>query len=150
MAETEVRTTRYVMASWRAGKFTEGAKYSARASVASTLEQLNPTNIVAVLAPLDKSLREIAIFDAHPSDIEQIRPNLPPDVILEEEILLWPAVIGRRNARPVDLITPNFHKRYPCSPSWTCVDVLCHRREPAAFGGCGCYPIRPGDGPKPT
>ena len=93
---------RYVMTNWRAGKLSEAAKFSARASVAATLGRIASALPYNVLALDDRHQREIVIFDADPSEIERIKPSLSLDVILEPEIM------HRLAARPLDLITPHF------------------------------------------
>lgn len=82
---------RFIMANRRAGKFHDRDKAEARASVAATLRTLPGIDIVADNDPGDPTARRVVVFEADPAEMGARQAALPPDTIIEPEILHWPA-----------------------------------------------------------
>lgn len=90
---------RYVLSNRRAGKFHESEKRASRAEADRSFLLFDPgADVVTRLAPADDTAREVIVFDANPAEIVAKASLLGPDVLLEPEILHFPAI-----AMPMDL-----------------------------------------------
>lgn len=96
---------RYVMASRRAGKFHETEKRAARDSLEKAFSRHFEQQVSGVSRskPQRDIDRQVLIFEAEPAEVAAKRAELPQDVILEPEILHYPAV-----ALPMDLAHTRF------------------------------------------
>lgn len=91
---------RYVIANRRAGRFGPRAQTVSRREVAVTLSSFAPRQILHDFAPEDPLARRVAVIDADPSEMAAKMAALPPDVIIEPEILHWPDVVPPPQFRP--------------------------------------------------
>lgn len=83
---------RYVMANRRAGKFERQEKLDSRAAIASSLNFLSAgIDIKHDHNPRRKTARRIVLFEADQAEIEAKKAELPPDVMMEPEILHSPS-----------------------------------------------------------
>ena len=84
---------RFVMANRRAGKFREPLKRASRASLDLTYaERLEANvNVIGDTAPDNEEARRVVIFDADPREVASKSANLPPDVMIEPELLRYPS-----------------------------------------------------------
>jgi subtilisin len=84
---------RYVMANRRAGMFTKSEQITSREAVGVALARqfAAGTNIIQDAAPDDPTARRVVIFDADPAEIEAKQALVSPDVLIEPEILHYPA-----------------------------------------------------------
>jgi subtilisin len=91
---------RYVLSHRRAGKFRETEKRAARDEAAHAFSVVFApvADVVGMQAPADDTAREIVVFDASPAEVAAKREELGSDVLLEREILHYPAV-----SLPLDL-----------------------------------------------
>src|SRR3954470_17313747 len=87
---------RYVMANRRAGKFQAAEKMASRAAVESSFSALFAGSVAVVndLNPGDVLARRVIVFDCDPEEANAKAAELPPDVLLEPQILHFPAVLG--------------------------------------------------------
>lgn len=91
---------RYILSHRRAGKFGEEEHLQSRAALGATLQSMTAeVDVVRDFAPADPEARRVVIVEADPAEMEALAPELPPDVLLEPEILHWPVT----NV-PIDLI----------------------------------------------
>ena len=87
---------RYVMANRRAGKFQAAEKRASRAAVASSFSALFAGSVAVVndLNPRDELARRVIVFDCDPEEANAKAAELPADVLLEPQILHFPAVLA--------------------------------------------------------
>src|SRR3954469_9404129 len=87
---------RYVMANRRAGKFHTTEKMASRAAVESAFSALFAGNVDIVndLNPGDELARRVIVFDCDPEEANAKAAELPADVLLEPQILHFPAVVA--------------------------------------------------------
>src|SRR5258708_18047448 len=78
---------RYVVANRRAGRFGPDAQALSRAELATMLSSFAPRQILQDTVPPDPLARRVAIIEADPSEMIVKMASLPPDVIIEPEIL---------------------------------------------------------------
>jgi subtilisin family serine protease len=91
---------RYVLASRRAGMFSERDKGPARAAADRAISTLAVNvDMVGTLDPPDPLARQVSVFDADPDEIAAQRGTFGPDVMIEREILHYPKSV----VLPVDL-----------------------------------------------
>ena len=84
---------RYVLSNRRAGKFQESEKRASRAEAELSFALIEPgADIVSRLAPTDDTAREVVVFDANPAEVAARAAMAGPDVLIEPEILHFPAV----------------------------------------------------------
>jgi subtilisin family serine protease len=91
---------RYVIANRRAGKFNAAEKVAARHFASEAVFALSSASIIEDNDPEDETARRVTVVEADPLEVEQMRSGLPPDVIMEPEILHWPVDFA-----PPDLIS---------------------------------------------
>ena len=83
---------RYVMSNRRAGKFSESQKAASQAAVSGVMNLMSVgMSVVSDSQPEDELDRRIVVFDADPAEIQAKAATVPPDVLIEPEILHWPA-----------------------------------------------------------
>ena len=91
---------KFVMANRRAGKFHEPEKRGSRRALDAAFQPLaGDVDVLHDFAPPDDTLRRVIVFEADPVELAARAPALPADVMLEPEILHYPA-----NAVPLDLL----------------------------------------------
>ncbi|WP_414584896.1 S8 family peptidase [Scytonema sp. PCC 10023] len=83
---------RFVMANRIAGKFKNAEKVASRQSLDFTFETefSHRVNLISDINAKQPDTRRIVVFDAEPNEMAVIANNLPPEVILEPEILHYP------------------------------------------------------------
>lgn len=82
---------RYVMSNRRAGKFRESEKAASRAALAGALRTMSPgMTVFTDSEPADELARRIVVFEADPQEVQAKVATLPPDVLVEPEILHYP------------------------------------------------------------
>lgn len=83
---------RYVLSHKQAGVSDAGARRTGRERASAGFSRLFEAgaDIIGITAPSAKSRREVIVFDASPSEIVAKSRQLPPDVMLEPEILHFP------------------------------------------------------------
>lgn len=96
---------RYVVSNRRAGKFGEDEHLHSRAVLGAALQEMAAdVNVLRDSAPADPEARRTVIVEADPVEMEARVRELPPDVLVEPEILHWPVTnvpIDFRGARAV-------------------------------------------------
>jgi hypothetical protein len=88
---------RYVLANRRSGKFHETEKRASRSSLDTSFQSLLAPNVRVLgdTKPDDELRRRVVIFEAEPAEVDAKRASLPPDVIMEPEILHYTEVSQR-------------------------------------------------------
>lgn len=82
---------RYILSHRRAGKFGEDEHLQSRATLGVALRRMEAeVNVVRDFEPEDPEARRVLILEAEPADIAARMRDLPPDVLLEPEIIHWP------------------------------------------------------------
>ena len=102
---------RYVMANLRAGQRTAADRIEARLAMGRSFGRLfsRSADIVRQREPDDLERRQVVTFEADEAEVAAKRAELPPDVVLEPEILHYPV----RAFPPLDLQRP---ARWPPAP----------------------------------
>ena len=87
---------RYVMANRRAGKFQRSEKEASRHALDVGFNDLFAASVDVVndLNPVDTQARRVMVFEADPEEVSAKAPALSSDVIVEPEILHFPAAIA--------------------------------------------------------
>jgi subtilisin family serine protease len=97
---------RYVIANRRAGKSQPDAQVASRASLMSALNLVKSSSkILADHDTEDPSTRRVVILEAEPGEIQAKRSLFAPDVIIEPEILFYPAAEWCNHTHPSDFLT---------------------------------------------
>lgn len=80
---------KYVMANRRSGMFHEYEKRASRASLETSFHSMLAGNVELIgdTNPADDRQRRVMFFEAEPAEIEAKKTCMPPDVMLEPEIL---------------------------------------------------------------
>src|SRR4051812_29451787 len=81
---------RFVLSNRRAGKFHESQKEASRQAMGTVLQNLQTKSIIHDNDPADLRARRVVVFEANPAEIAATQVNLPPDALLEPEILHFP------------------------------------------------------------
>lgn len=91
---------RYVMANRRAGKFTKEQKLRSREAIESSFHSLlvESVEVIQDLSGEEETSRRSMLFEADPKEIEAKKLSIPEDVMIEREILHYPAT-----ALPLDI-----------------------------------------------
>ncbi len=92
---------RYVIASRRAGKFRETEKEAARSAVVSALGSLTSATLIQDNKPTDPLARRVVVIEVDSSEIASKKAEMPGEVIIEPEILHWPAILPPRDFMPM-------------------------------------------------
>jgi subtilisin family serine protease len=92
---------RYVIANRRSGKFDVNSKMVSRSNVAMALNAFGPSEIVSDLNPTDPLARRVAVVAAEPDEMAARKAEMPPDIIVEPEILFWPDIVPAPEFLPV-------------------------------------------------
>ncbi len=84
---------RYVMSQRRVGVSSPSRKAAIRADANQAFSTLfaASADVVGVLSPDEETKREVIVFDASPAEVAAKQQELGPDVVLEPEILHYPA-----------------------------------------------------------
>lgn len=98
---------RYVLSHKRAGVSGEAGKSAGRERASTAFAELfaDSADLVGGIAPAAENRREIVIFDASPTEVAAKRKQLGSDVLLEPEILHFPATSLRPSPATVQGIT---------------------------------------------
>ena len=93
---------RFVMANRRAGKFLDAQKTASRAALESGFSNLFAASVDVVndLSPSDELARRVVVFDADSEEVSAKALSLSTDVMVEPEILHFPAGGGRGRLKP--------------------------------------------------
>jgi hypothetical protein len=91
---------RYVIANRRAGKFSAAAKADSRAEVATALATMPFATIIHDTDPDDPLARRVTVVEADPGAMATHRVGLPPDVIVEPEIIHYLEWVPPRDVVP--------------------------------------------------
>jgi subtilisin len=91
---------RYVIANRRAGKFSAAAKADSRAEVATALATMPFATIIHDTDPDDPLARRVTVVEADPGAMAKHRVGLPPDVIVEPEIIHYREWVPPRDVIP--------------------------------------------------
>ncbi|MDP8930364.1 MAG: S8 family serine peptidase [Actinomycetota bacterium] len=91
---------RYVLSHRRAGKFNDDAKRASRTAADHAFSSLfePAADVVNRMEPAEDTAREVIVFEANPADVAAKATMVGPDVLIEPEILHFPAP-----AFPLDL-----------------------------------------------
>lgn len=83
---------RYVLSNRRAGKFDAAEKVASRAAAVESFALLaDGADVVSRLEPADETAREVIVFEANPAEVAAKAALAGPDVMIEPEILHFPA-----------------------------------------------------------
>jgi subtilisin family serine protease len=94
------KMARYVIANRRAGKFSAAAKADSRAEVATALATMPFATIIHDTDPDDPLARRVTVVEADPGAMATHRVGLPPDVIVEPEIIHYLEWVPPRDVVP--------------------------------------------------
>jgi subtilisin family serine protease len=86
---------RYVLSQRRVGVTDPSRKAAIRADASQAFSTLFADNVdvVGISSPEEETKREVIVFDANPAEVAAKREELSSDVILEREILHFPATV---------------------------------------------------------
>jgi subtilisin len=104
-ASARTQPVRYVMSNRRAGKYRQ--EQMPIAFLMSRLGAIPSAKPLVTQAPEDPAARRAVVFEAEPQALEAKRETFSPDVIIEPEIIYYPAPSWPSHTQPSDFLPPH-------------------------------------------